>query len=404
MYKFLILLIFNITCFSCFAVISNDLAIVITPIADALSCLQDVSLNASRKKIYKQLPIASEVGKCDYSRLHQLLFNELVQIVEIFEHEVRCKLINVFYQINGKAHRDIWILKKNIIFISDLKKKNINLRAIPEPYTDNRHASLFNVLTLVWPWEDSLTCQKFSAGTRFVRVKKFDTAENYAIYILDTKKLQTKISFVPKSIALVKYPETKQKAIALFLEILKKWIAQKEFIPYVGGGCSFIDTCIENNFELKNGEQFGATISYWQRKFFPTRQFSGIECSSLVFRVAQIVGMPYFYKNTATLVSCLNCLEKNEHLEPGDLIWYPGHVLIVSDIKKNKLIEAVGYKLGFGKMHEIALDKVFSDVRTFSDLIKAYHERKKIYRLNIMGDRARTVKKFELLKLSSIWK
>ena len=34
-------------------------------------------------------------------------------------------------------------------------------------------------------------------------------------------------------------------------------------------------------------------------------------------------------------------LKKGEALEEGDLIWYSGHVMIVSDIKKNRLIEAL---------------------------------------------------------------
>ena len=56
----------------------------------------------------------------------------------------------------------------------------------------------------------------------------------------------------------------------------------------------------------------------------------------------------------------MRLLKKGEALEEGDLIWYNGHVMIVSDIKKNRLLRHAGYESGWGKVHEIALDKVFN--------------------------------------------
>lgn len=384
---------------------SSELAWVSVPVLDAVHCsLQEFCVDSTCEKFYCQLPIAREKGHYACPRSHQLLFNELVKIVEEINDEVKCELLNVFYKKkNNERCSYIWVLKKNIYRLKELKKKKIDLSVIPAPYTNNRKKSLTNILTLLWPWYDPITKQKYSAGTRFVRASKFDRPNIHAIYILEPDTFKRKITYVPCELAIVKYPKNKDEAKELFLEIVKKWANQSNFIPYVWGGCSFCETCEKNEFELITDTRLGKPVTYWSRKQIETAQISGIECSALIFRIAQIVGMPYFYRNSATLAQHLDSLKSNESLSSGDLIWYPGHVLIVSNFDQNKVIESAGYRLGFGKVHELSLDRVFKDIRTFSDLSNAFRLSKPIYRIDNRGQKLKLLDKFLLLKLDSIW-
>ena len=119
----------------------------------------------------------------------------------------------------------------------------------------------------------------------------------------------------------------------------------------------------------------------------------------MLLTAAQIVGLPYYAKNTRAIYNSLRPLLKEDVLEEGDLIWYEGHVLVVSDIPKNFVIEAVGYESGFAKVHQISLDKVFADIHDYKDLILAHHMQQPLKRLDILGNPVRSVQQLKLFKL-----
>src|SRR5205814_4688733 len=107
---------------------------------------------------------------------------------------------------------------------------------------------------------------------------------------------------------------------------------------------------------------------------------NGFDCSGVILRAAQIAGIPYFCKNTTTIAQCLTPLKSEQQLREGDLILIKGHVMIVSDITKNLLIEARSYGHGYGKLHEISIDQVFEGIETYKDLCDAYYEKKVVKR------------------------
>lgn len=92
-------------------------------------------------------------------------------------------------------------------------------------------------------------------------------------------------------------------------------------------------------------------------------------------------------------------LQANDQLEEGDLVWFPGHVMIVGDLKRNELIEARGYGGGFGKVQVISLDKYFANVKNYDELLSAYREKKPLIILKKDGTVQLIVEQFKLLKL-----
>lgn len=386
-------------------------AVVIVPVADVISepffrVRLNKSINKTVEQLYKNLPFAPQPDKYACLRLHQLLFNEVVIVKRILNNEVECQAYNFFYYDDkNKARNTFWLQKKNIVYLKDLIKKKIDLNIIPPVYTkDNlKYYKTNKILTLIKPWYDTITKKYYSAGTRFMRIANKDTKNSYAVKFLDFNNFKQITAFIEKKYCLVDYPKTLESSLKLFINILKSWTNNKSIIPYVWGGCSYIKTYNKNIFYKKSDKIDNKTVYFWMRPKIIESPYSGCECSSLILRIAQIVGMPYFYKNTSTLSKCLKTLAKKEELKNGDLIWYEGHVLIVSDVKKNLATEAVGYQFGYGKVHELHISKIFAKIKNYKDLINAYHEHKPLQRLNIAGLTKRKIPKFKLFKIRSIW-
>jgi len=128
---------------------------------------------------------------------------------------------------------------------------------------------------------------------------------------------------------------------------------------------------------------------------------TGLDCSGMIARAAQICGIPYFYKNTTIIERFLTPLAKGNKPIPGDIIWIPGHVMVVADFINNTLIEVRGYKHGYSKIHEIPLNEEFKGINTYHDLTNAYHNNKAIIRLDSSGNERETITSLKLLQLTS---
>lgn len=351
---------------------------------------------------YNKMAFALEKGAHGCPRFHQLLFNEVIKILQERGEEIEAEISNVFYvDILGRQTRNFWTLKKNIVKLKDIKNKNA-LFSIPKTYTDDIKTN--TTLTLRWPWYDLITKKFYSAGTRFVRVPEKDTNTAYGIKLLNNS-LSSVDSLVKKPYAVVSYPSNNEKKIKNFIALLKFWVAQNEknnaHIPYVWGGCSFI-RAYDDNFWLQKDKQHGAYAEYWMRPE-KTKPYTGLECSSLIFRAAQICGMPYYLKNSSTIAAYLKPITSKDTIQDGDIIWYPGHVIVISDIKNNQIIEAAGYMLGFGKTHELPLEKVFKNIKTCDQLKRVFHNKAQLVRLDINGKDFKRIKQITLLKIRSIW-
>lgn len=435
------LLFFSLGFIFCFDV--KNKAVVITTVADLTGgpIAQEVGLDEI-EHIYATFPSAPDKGWHACLRMHQLKYNEVVTIKESQNKkasinspdypeqdnpEVECEVSNLFYfDKRGKRRSNFWVLKKNLKKLNELENE-IDISAIPEPIDQRKKSACYNdnILTLINPWLDRKTKKIYSAGTRFVRCKEKDTGKAYAFCYIDFKSLCRRIGYVSKKSALVHYPKTEKQMRKLFVKILRGWARsynpfhsltsrqrKKDFIPYVYGGCSHITRCVQDDFSLNYGKRCGRKVSYWQRRCTPKELIcrdnsrdnflvqSGLDCSGMLLMAAQIVGMPYFCKNTQTLKDfCSGPLRKSDQLQEGDLIWYPGHVMVVSNIKRGLLIEAVGYEAGHGKVHEIPIHRVFDGIKNYQDLLKNYYLQRGVKRLNEQKKCYKFIRKFRIYKL-----
>ena len=381
----------------------NYLAVVTVPLVDVAG--EPIS-QIDRKKItdyYDECSIAPDKGKFSCIRMHQLKYNEIVTVVgdDGTTPEVACEVRNLFYIKSGHKKLNIfWLLKKHLVPLSELKKK-CDKMVIPNPIDMRQSPHEYNadVLTIILPWLDERTGRWYCPGTRFMRHAQEDTPNKYAFFLVDYETFSIQTAYVSRRSALVTYPETAQKKRRLFVSILKKWAHQKKgTIPYVYGGCTFTRVC-NGPFCLVKRKQNGARISFWHREGKES-PLSGFDCSGMLLTAAQIAGLPYYLKNTATLSRFLPVLKRGEALQEGDLVWYSGHVLVVSNVEKNLLIEAAGYEAGYGKVHEIHVSKVFGGISDLASLTQAYHSQKFLKRLNSKGKPFRSVYRLKLLHLN----
>lgn len=340
-------------------------------------------------------------------RLHQLLLHEQVEILQEKDSELYIRIPDAFYvsHDNRKEHREFWTLKKYIASYDTLKKHNVPIENFPHPIsrTEQYINSPQSVVTLKQPFFDRTTGQHLSAGTRFIQAPS-KSSHSVSVYIFDPMHYRFNTLRIPKKFLLPNTPRTKKERIDLFVRILQSWAHQPApyVIPYVLGGCSFIETYPTYKFSLKetvgNDNTKGKAYTYHN-----ATQAHGFDCSGIILRAAQMAGIPYFCKNTSAIGATLKPLSNNEKLQNGDLILIPGHVIVIADTQKNTIIEARGYDQGYGKVHEIPLKEQFQNMHTFCDLVDAYRNKKPLIRLNRSGNVVQTIKNYQLLKLASAW-
>lgn len=386
--------------FVCFLFSINSFSmqkgLVIVPVADLLG---EPLCNGS-SVTYDTLPLCGTTPACKgCPRLHQLLFNEIVTILDEKNDQFYIEIDTVYFITTSskKPQQRYWTLKKNIAPLSKLVNNN-DLKKIPSGISIGQKATLTDrsIVTLLMPWHDPITKITFSAGTRFVTVPHENNQQRYGVYVFNPKSQSFSVSFIDKNkvINAADSSEPRER----FLAILKNWCHQNNgFIPYVFGGSSFVGITNDSFIEKKE-----KNYNYFDIPQFCATPKTGFDCSGLVLRAAQMAGIPYFYKNTYTLAELLHPLNTEDQLKDGDLIWIPGHVMIVSSIKENKMIEARSYHHGYGKVHELELSKQFKNMHSYNDLLHAYFNKQPIERINSNGETKEKIKQFKLLKLDSV--
>lgn len=335
-------------------------------------------------------------------RVHQLLFNETVEVIETKGEEVLVRLPNIFYQTAGTTQpkNDFWTLKKNITSLRDIRartKTAQTLQAIPQPLSQKAcDSALCNTVALIQPYYDPTTKTSYVAGTRFVLASDDQTGNTYQVLVLDPRTYYTKTITVPTTHARTfDTSKTIPARIKDFVTIAHQWAHQPTgAIPYVWGGCS--STATTHPYRI---EADGITTVYRNAN---NGNEMGLDCSGLVARAAQLAGIPYFYKNTLTAARNLSPLSPQEHVTAGDLIWIPGHIMIVSNVHKGLLVEARHYRDGYGYVHEIPLNEEFKNINTYDQLVHALTAHTPLARLNKDGRVTSIIPEFKILKLSSV--
>lgn len=383
-------------------------AVIIVPVADMVGnpCEQD-AITHSSLGAYTTIPLCGgPIPRCylNCPRIHQGLFNEIVHIVQEQGDQVHIALDTIFYVDSlGMRHNQFWIHKSSIMPLKQLVRHGCPLENIPPTMgTENAASTHKKIITLQDPWYDPDSQLTFSAGTRFVASEQRSADDTIDVMILDPHHYTYRRAQIPKKLCAPSKHKNKQEQIAYFVQLMRHWIDDYEgFIPYVWGGISFTKTSrapFQEHTVMHNTDK---TFFYTIADTNTVK--TGMDCSGLIARAAHICQIPYFFKNTATLAKYLTPI-KNEALAEGDLIWMQGHVMVVSQLKNNMLIEARAYEHGYGKVQEIALDKVFKGMHTYAHLIEAYKIGKPLIRLDKNGAPCgKPITQWKLLRLASIW-
>jgi hypothetical protein len=390
-----------------------DKAVVVVPVVNLIGQpIQPFYPNISISRAYKMIPLcAGDINRWSCCpRMHQLLYNEIVDIIETHTYEVKVRISNLFYVTinNNDYHADYWAPRNAFVLLDALTELGISRNTIPNPIDfQQKKVTTPRTITLTMPYRDIKTGFTFSAGTRFVQAKsrKNRPSDTVSVFVFDphikksrTITLPTNICFVTRA---TMTPDMQRQA---FVSIIQKWAHMPDgFIPYVWGGCSVVKTQ-KGTYKEKVRKQSNTLMSYFSYGEKAKKTRTGLDCTGLITRAAQIVGIPYFYKNSYTIAQHLHPLKEGKHLKMGDLIWVPGHVMVVSDLDKNLLVEARSYFQGYGKVHEIELGKVFKNINTYADLEDAFFAKKPIKRLDSNGVvRPPIFKDYKLLPLEQLW-
>jgi hypothetical protein len=329
-------------------------------------------------------PISPDTEKC--YRAHQGLYNELVDVVEQREDFVKVALTNCVYGFDTEIKKPLntfWMYKKDIVPLSELDGDV--LHTIPHA----QHAQEPTII-LTYPWNN------FSVGTRFRHMADYDIETAYAVIRADYTNNTVTSDLVPRENGMIEVAQEPRLARHLFVVIINNLVARVSqrdplnVMPYVWGGSSFVQSYVQSDFYVRDG--------VWQRDG-KNDPYTGYDCSGFTRRMAQIAGINFLWKTTFAIQASRRKLASGEPLEEGDIIWVSGHVMIVSNIERNEMIEAAGYGAGFGCVHRIAIDKRFAGVRGYQDLLERYHAGQAITFLNKSGETVKTYDRFELLKL-----
>ncbi len=377
-------------------------ALIIVPIADLTGePLYDTNnRQAHAKDLHRHIPYAATPA-AGCKRLHQILYNEVVTVADQREEEVLIDSTSSFFitRTNRGRQTRYWTLKSNLIYLSELNSRD--LERIPDPIDCSVAESVTTpkplVVTLQYPWQDPVTKQLFSVGTRFIKDTSQKPIPNAVpVFLYNAQKKVFYTSNIPTQLLTKPFPANNDMRILNYVQLIRSWINEPGLIPYVLGGCSYTMRYAHNTFSVAQELYSGLDKATIYRRTPSVYPAAGLDCSGLVLRAAQLCGIPYFLKNSTTAAYGIKLLDENERLGVGDLIWIQGHIMIVSDVGRNLIIEARSYGQGYGIVHEIPIGKVFKGVNTFTDLERIYRTQRPLERLDKNGNVA---DKFEFCKL-----
>ncbi len=250
LYHFTIILISSFTLLSPDSLSRNSLGqntqaqkgVVVVPVADLVGQpMQTFNPHTPARTSYQHLSWSARGSDYDACpRVHQLLFNEVVDIIQNKKDELHIKVPNVYYQTktSKKPHTDYWTLRKNIISFDKLKKKHlIDTKKIPTPICFDRanHSGDRNSVVLIEPYHDPTTKTTYSVGTRFIKTEKQPDKDNVMVYCLNPNRLTFDELIIPKAILYQQQTKPFQEQIKDFIAVLKKWTHRNGTIPYVWG-------------------------------------------------------------------------------------------------------------------------------------------------------------------------
>jgi cell wall-associated NlpC family hydrolase len=392
------------------ALASSSDYVVITPVIDGLGT---GPRDAFDQKRYQNLPYSGpqRLSNHPWERSHQLLFNQRVKLLKEKEKEAYVSVPNLLFKGSKNAKFSplkVWVQKKHIVPLATLEERGIDTQAFPEvDLKKNKEL----VATLISPHKFHNRKELFSAGTRFkVASVRWGKVQ---VYVFNPQSLRVEVNELSPGTFVLNDGSNSKQQISKFLSILDYWAHPGNgFIPYVLGGSSFTNTISSNQFltlPIKDARgnivKDGSRPAYkYERKPLKMGLKSGFDCSTLIYNAALASGIPYYCKNTTAIANTLKKLEKKDTLEAGDIIWIPGHVMVVTEASKGlSIIQARGYSSKQGKVYKASAEELFTQVKNPKDLIKLYHQKKPLVLKNSKGKAGSVYKNWQIFKLSSCY-
>ena len=381
-------------------------AICIVPVADLLS--EKIQPNKKRTilEAYKNIPAslttkkgASSSNTNEYTRVLQLLYNEKVTILAQKNEQsyIETRYWNLT-PLNKKNNR-FWTLTSNLKPINLLNSNGKEI--IPPIEGDLQTKSLLDVYIL----KDFFYCPEtnltYSAGTRFIKIRGISP---FTTLIYDPKVKNLITCHIPDELLMKEHffmippsksPQYKRNE---FLRIVHECAQSSEkVIPYVLGGGSIGERLSKNNFTIqKNTQQYADLYTLASYPYYP---YQGLDSCGLVRYACTMAHMPIYTINSSSIASTLEKLSPEDYPENGDLIYWKGHIAVISNIQKGLLIEARSYDHGYGFVHEIPFNQELEGINTTDDLVIAYRKKTKINRLDKTGKKREVISDLMILKL-----
>jgi hypothetical protein len=351
-----------------------------------------IDLYATQLPLHQQqyIPHSWVTSKQECPRVRQGLFNQIVEVGSVEGTMAQITLYNLLH-IDKKI--TLWTNLHNIRELSPTIEPHIPspLDAYSQPIANS------TIATLTYVWHNPVDNKVYSPGTRFVR-SSGDTKNEYEVFFVHHKKNTLHQVLIPKNRLTINKYTSLQKKLRLMVKLINAWLDTENIIPYVWGGNS-IGVPIQGSFEQKTNDNLGQGYTGW---FWPQQKTPiGCDCSGLITLAAQIFEIPYFCSNTTTIATSLPTINETDTPVAGNLLWIPGHVIILSNAKKHEIIESTGYRSGYGKVVRLALSERFKDISTYKELKNHWREKKPLQIIDVHGTITHTIENYKIVQIST---
>lgn len=304
-------------------------------------------------------------------RLGQLIFGE---VVEVLGQQGELSLVRVPSQKLWVEHKGLvnkfWVETKALHKISAAA-----LSKLPSPVEQQ----LDDWVVLVEPWALPKHSLMLSIGTRFKLIEERE--DSFEVFAYFPRERHFRKISLPKQYA-QRMPQDRVDKIATFVRLAIQLAQAEVKIPYVWGGLSIIARFPTISYVLQPA--CGSIDRAYTLVEQSEGPWSGTDCSGFIVRLAQSCGIPLLARNTFTMLKLLAPVKPLAQAADGDLIYLPGHVLVIVSVAKNLVVEASGPEFGPGCVQCAHVSKVLG-VQSIAELVKKAAEGQKIDRLDLKG-------------------